>query len=174
MRRNAKKYTKILDRLTWLNACLSSLRVATGISSVATLSTFISLPVSIPLGTVSLTGTSVGGVPLALTKKYQNKLIKVTKWVYIVTSALVVFGTSVSKALNNGKINEQEFGKLQTLYSKSLNESMGVDHKREAENRNQFENSLLGEIKDIKSTLKQQELCDLLMFPLCYFCVLLD
>ena len=33
--------------------------VATGISSVATLSTLISLPLSIPLGTVSLAGASV-------------------------------------------------------------------------------------------------------------------
>ena len=51
-----KKYTKILDRLTWLNACSSGLSVATGISSVATLSTFIGLLVSIPLGAIFLAG----------------------------------------------------------------------------------------------------------------------
>ena len=51
-----EKYTKILNRLTWLNACLSSLSVATGISSVATFTTFIGLPVSISLGAASLTG----------------------------------------------------------------------------------------------------------------------
>ena len=102
-----KKYTKILDRLTWLNACSSSLSIATGISSVATLSTFISLPVSIPLGAISLAGASVNGVPTALTKKYQKKLSKVTKLVDIVTSALAVFEMSVSKALNNGKIDEE-------------------------------------------------------------------
>ena len=73
-----KKYTNILDRLMWLNACSSSLSVATGISSVVTLSTFIGLPVSIPLGAVSLTGTSVSGVATALTKKYQKKRSKVT------------------------------------------------------------------------------------------------
>ena len=31
-----KKYTNILERLTWLNACSSSLSIATGISSVVT------------------------------------------------------------------------------------------------------------------------------------------
>ena len=41
------KYTKILNRLTWLNACSSGISVATGISSVATFATFIGLPVSI-------------------------------------------------------------------------------------------------------------------------------
>ena len=68
-----KKYSKcskILDQLVWLNACSSSLSVASGILSVATLSTFIGLPVSIPLGTVSLAGESVSGVATALTKEY--------------------------------------------------------------------------------------------------------
>ena len=60
-----KKYTKTLDRLTWLNTCSSSLSVATGISSVATLSTFISLSVSIPLRAVSPAGASVSGVTTA-------------------------------------------------------------------------------------------------------------
>ena len=51
-----EKYTKILNRLTWLNACLSGISIATGISSVATFATFIGLPVSISLGAASLTG----------------------------------------------------------------------------------------------------------------------
>ena len=53
-----EKYSKALDRLTWLNACSSSLSVASGISSVETLSTLISFPVSIHLGAVSLAGVS--------------------------------------------------------------------------------------------------------------------
>ena len=35
-----EKYNKILNRLTWLNACSSGKSVATGISSVATFVTF--------------------------------------------------------------------------------------------------------------------------------------
>ena len=60
----------------WLNACSSGLSIATGISSLATLSTFIGLPVSIPLGVVSLAGVSVSGVTTALTKKYQRNFQK--------------------------------------------------------------------------------------------------
>ena len=81
------KYSKILDRLVWLNACSSALSMATGILSVAMLNTFISLPVSIPLGAVSLAGASVSGVATSITSKYQKKLTKVTKLVDIVTSA---------------------------------------------------------------------------------------
>ena len=50
-----EKYTKILNRLTWLNACSSGISVATGISNVATFATFIRIPVSVALGAASMT-----------------------------------------------------------------------------------------------------------------------
>ena len=138
----------------WLNACSSGLSIATGISSVATLSTFISLPVSIPLGVVSLAGANVNGVTAALTKKYQIKLMKGIKLTDIVTSAIAVFETCLSKALRNDKINEEEFNVLQMFHLKTLNELSDIDRKMEAENRNQFEKSLLEEINDIKKNLE--------------------
>ena len=86
-----------------LNACASGLNAATGISSLATLSTLIGLPVSIPLGVASLAGASVSGIISALTKKYQKKLSKVTKLTDIITPAIAVFEMCLSKALRNGK-----------------------------------------------------------------------
>ena len=148
-----KKYTKTLNCLVTLNACASGLSVASGISSVATLSTFIGLPVSIPLGAISLAGASLSGVTTELTKKYQKKLSKVTKLTDIVTSATAVFEMSLSKVLRNGKIDEEEFNVLQTLYFKTLNKLSNVDRKMGAENRNQLEKCLLEEINDIKKTL---------------------
>ena len=68
-----EKYTKMLNQLTWLNACSSSLSLATGISSVATFATFVGLPVSISFGAASLTGVIASGIISALTKKYQRK-----------------------------------------------------------------------------------------------------
>ena len=70
-----------------LNACSSSLSVASGISSVVTLSTFVSLSVSIPLGAVSLTVASDSGITSVLTEQYQKKLLKVTKLTDIVTAS---------------------------------------------------------------------------------------
>ena len=101
-----KKYNKILNRLTWLNACSSGISVATGISTVATFATFIGLPVSIPLGAASLTGAIAGGIISAPTKKYQQKLKKVTQLIDIITPALVVFERVVSKSLKDGKTNK--------------------------------------------------------------------
>ena len=53
----------------------------------------------------------------------------------IMTSALAVFETSVSKALNNGRIDEQEFGMLQTSHLEALNKLVNIDCKMEAETR---------------------------------------
>ena len=111
-----EKYTKILNRLTWLNACSSGISLATGISSVATFATFIGLPVSISLGAASLTGAIASGIISTLTKKYQKKLKKVTKLIDIVNPSLVVFERVISGALKNGVIDEEEFNTLQTLH----------------------------------------------------------
>ena len=91
-----EKYNKILNRLTWLNACSSGISIATGLSSVATFVTFVGLPVSAALGAASMTGAIASGIILVLTKKYQKKLKKVTTLIDIVTPALVVFERVIS------------------------------------------------------------------------------
>ena len=130
-----EKYTKILNQITWLNACSSGISVATGISSVATFVTFIGVPVSIPLGAASLTGVIASGIILVPTKKYQQKLKKVTKLIDIITPALVIFERVVSGSLKDGVIDEEEFNMLQTLHLETLNELMGIDCRMEVENR---------------------------------------
>ena len=80
-----EKYTKILNRLTWLNVCSSRISIATGISSVATFATFIRLPVGVALGAAF--GVIASGIISMLTKKYQKKLKKVTHLIDIVMRA---------------------------------------------------------------------------------------
>ena len=104
-----EKYNKILNRLTWLNACSSGISIATGISSLATFATFIGLPASVALGAASLTGAIASGIISTLTKKYQKKLKKVTHLIDIITRATVVFDRVISAALKNGIIDEEEF-----------------------------------------------------------------
>ena len=103
-----------MNRLTWLNACSSGISIATGISSVATFVTFIRISVSAALGAASMTGAIASGIILVLTKKYQQKLKKVTKLIDIVTPALIVFQRVVSGALKNGVVDEEKFSTLQT------------------------------------------------------------
>ena len=120
---------------------------------MATFATFIGLPESISLGAASLTGAIASGIISALTKRYQKKLKKVTKLIDIITPALFVFERVVSGVLEDGVIDEEEFNKLQTLHLETLNESTGIDHRMEAENRFLVEKSLQEEMNDIKKKL---------------------
>ena len=150
LKQKYKKYNKILNRLTWLNACSNGISIATGISSVATFATFIRLPVSVALGAASMTGVIASGIISMLTKKYQKKLKKVTRLIDIVTRATVVFERVISGALKNGIIDEEEFNTLQTLHLETLNELTGVNHRIEVENRSLVEKSLMEEINELK------------------------
>ena len=145
-----EKYAKILNRLTWLIACSSGISIATGISSVATFTTFIRIPVSAVLGAASMTGAIAIGILLVLTEKYLQKLKKVMCLIDIVTPALVVFERVVSGVLKDSIIDEEEFNMLQTLYLETLNELTGIDCKMEAEHRSQVKESLLKEITELK------------------------
>ena len=145
-----KKYNRILNQLTWLNACSSGISVATGISSVATFATFIGIPLSAALGAASMTGAVSSGIISVLTKTYQQNLKKVMCLIDIVTPALVVFERAVSGAFKNGIIDEEEFNMLQTLHLETLNELTGIDRRMEAEHRSLVEKSLLEEINEIK------------------------
>ena len=101
-----KKYNKILNQFSWLNACSSRISIATGISSVATFATLSGIPVSTVLGAASMTGAIASGIISVLTKKYLQKLKKVTKLIDIIMPALVIFERVVSKSLKDG---EEEF-----------------------------------------------------------------
>ena len=169
LKKKYKKYNRILNRLTWLNACSSGISEATGISSVATFATFIGIPVSIALGAASMTGAVSSGIVLVLTKKYQKKLKKVTCLIDIITPALVAFERVVYGVLKNGVIDEEEFNMLQTLHLETLNELTGVDRRMEVEHRSLVEKSLLEEINEIKKIKEQEFNCLLAVL----FCMLL-
>ena len=164
-----KKYNKILNRLMWLNACLSGIGVATGISSIATFATFIGIPVSTALGATSMTGAVSSGIISVLTKKYQKKLKKLTCLIDIVTPALVVFERVVSGALKNGILDEEEFNMLQTLHLETLNALTGVDRRMEAEHRSLVEKSLMEEINEIKKSRNKSLIAFSLYYFVCYF-----
>ena len=154
-----EKYTKILNRLMWLNACSSGISIATGISRAVTFTTFIGILVSAALGAASITGAIASGIISVLTKKYQQKLKKVTKLIDILTPALVVFERVVSGSLKDGVIDEEEFNTLQTLHLETLNELTGIDCRIKVEHRSLVEKSLLEDINEIKKVKEQEFNC---------------
>ena len=122
---------------------------------MATFATFLRIPVSAALGAASMTGAIASGIISVLTKKYQQKLKKVTKLIDIITPALVVLERVVSGALKNGVINEEEFNMLQTLHLETLNELTCINHRMETEHRSLVEKSLLEEINELKKNAGQ-------------------
>ena len=153
----------------WLNACSSGISVATGISSVATFTTFIGIPVSAVLGAASMIGSIASGIISVLTRKYQQKLKKVTKLIDIITPALVIFERVVSKSLKDGIIDEEEFNMLQMLHLETLNELTWVDRRMEAEHRSLVEKSLLKEVNEIKKSRNKSLIACSLCYFVCYF-----
>ena len=121
---------------------------------MATLSTLVGLSVSIPLGAISLAGLSVSGIAMALAKKYQKKLVEVTKLTDIVMSAIAMFEMSMSKVLNDGKIGEWEFSMLQALHLEAIDKLVNVDHKMKAETRTDLQKSLLGQLSNLKKVIR--------------------
>ena len=118
---------------------------------------------------ISLAGVSVSDVAMTLTSKYQKKPTKVMKLVDIVTSAIAVFETSISKALNNSEIDEREFQVLQELHLKVINELANIDYKVESETRTQLQKKFVRRDKRDKENLnnnRQLMICTL--FSVCY------
>ena len=120
---------------------------------MATLSTFIGVPVSITLGAVSLAGLSVSGMLWCSSRSIERNPRKSQETHNIVTSALAVFETSVSKVLNIGKVEKWEFIILQMFYLRVLSELANIDHKMETETRAHLQKSILEEINDLKKAV---------------------
>ena len=97
-----KKYKKILERMLIVNSSSSALSIGTGIGTIATGATFVGIPVSAALGSISLAGAISTGISSVIIKRYQKKLSRNEKLYDIVTSAIAVFETTISKSLNNG------------------------------------------------------------------------
>ena len=153
-----EKYNKAIERLMLFNAGSSAVTIGSGISSIATAVTLIGIPASVGLGSVALAGSICVGLTTALIKKYQKKLDKVMKLLDIVTSAIAVFETSISQALTDGTIDLKEFQVLQGTYYKALKELSSTDRKMRAETKNQFEQSMMLELQNIKKTLVEKNL----------------
>ena len=150
-----KKHNKLVERLMLLNTGSNAVTIGLGISSIATGATLIGIPVSVGLGGVALAGSICNGLTTASIKKYQKKINKVMSLYDIVTSAIEVFETSISQALNDGRINYKEFQVLQGTYYKALEKLSSTDRKMETEIQNQFQKSLMVELKNLKRTITE-------------------
>ena len=68
-----------------------------------------------------------------------------------------MFETSVSKALNDGRVDEQEFSTLQMFHLGALNELANIDHRMEAETRAHLQKSILEKTNDLKKVMRKSD-----------------
>ena len=85
-----------------------------------------------------------------ITKIYQRKVKKAARLYNVVLPALTVFENKVSKALNDGNVDQNEFKILQDLYLKVFGNLSSIDRKMQLENRNQFEKKFSGRDRKYK------------------------
>ena len=88
-------------------------------------------------------------VELLLTsKKYKNKLLKDK-----ITSYLATFEVLISPSLNDDSIiDAKEFHKLQTMYLQVMADVRNVDRKMKAQTEENFQTTILDEIKNLKKS----------------------
>ena len=111
------------------------------------------------LGAASMTEVIASGIISVLTKKYQQKLKKVSCLTDIITPALVVFERVASGRLKDSIIDQEEFNTLQALHLETLIELTGINRRMEAEHRSLVEKSLLEEINELKKMQEQEFNC---------------
>ena len=134
------------------------LTLSSGIGSIVTFITIVGIPVLAGLFGLSLFDTTVSGFTTTFIRKYQKKLTKVTKLYDTVIPALSVIENKVSEAFKNGNIDEKEFETLQKLYFNVFKDLANIDRKMREEMRVEFEKNFLEEIKNLRNTIKTNNL----------------
>ena len=149
-----KKYKKNLERMLIVNSSSSALSIGTGIGTIATGATFVGVPVSAALGSISLAGAISTGISSVIIKRYQKKLSRNEKLYDIVTSAIAVFETTISESLNNGTlIDEREFVKIQGVYFNTLRNLSVTDRKLKKVEEDQFQKNIANELQNLKKIM---------------------
>ena len=91
-------------------------------------------------------------------QKVPQKITRVTKLVDTVASAIdiAVIERSISKALNNDKVDEQDLNMIQALHFEVLNELPNVVHKMETEIRSQLQKRQWEEMNDLRKEFRKR------------------
>ena len=152
-----QKYKRVYNKLLYVSSGASSIAMLSGITAVPTALTVVGIPISVSLGAVSTASTCIGAVLLLTSKKYKKKLLKSYELLDKITSSLATFEVLISQSLNDGNdIDVKEFHKLQTLYLQLMTEVRNMDWKMKVETEQNFQKTIMDEIKNLKKVLEQK------------------
>ena len=129
--------------------------------------TIVGFPISASLGVVSTVSTCVGACLLLTSKKYKKKLLKCYELLDKITTPLASFETLISLSIDdNSAIDAKEFHKLQTLYLQLMTHVRNVDRKMKVQTEENFQNTIMDEIINLKKALEQKQLVAVYVFYL--------
>ena len=152
-----RKYKNAYNRLLHASTCVSSVALASGVTTIGTSVTVVGFPMSASLAIVSTVSTCVGACLLLTSKKYKKKLLKCYQLSDKITTSLAAFETLISLRIDdNSAINAKEFHKLQTLYLQLMTHVRNVDRKMKVQTEENFQKTIMDEIINLKKALEQK------------------
>ena len=152
-----RKYKNAYNRLLHASTGASSIAMLSGITAVPTSVTVVGIPIGVSLGAVSTVSTCIGAVLLLTSKKYKKKLLKSYELLDKITTSLATFEVLISLSIDDGSvIDAKEFHKLQTLYLQLMAYIRNIDRKMKVETEQNFQNTIMDEITNLKKTLEQK------------------
>ena len=107
--RYRRRYKSIYNSAVYVNAGAGLISVCTGTSAVATLATGIGVVVSLPLGGIAAVAGVLSIIGTGISKLVLKKVEKHEQIKFIAMSKLSSVNGLVSKALQDGNINNEEY-----------------------------------------------------------------
>ena len=149
-----RKYKNAYNRLLHASTGASSVALVSGVSTIGTSVTVVGLPVSASLAAVSTISTCC---LLLTSERYKKKLLKCYELLDKITSSLATFEVLISLSIDDGTvIDAKEFHKLQTLYLQLMTHVRNVDRKMKVETEQNFQKTIMDEIRNLKKALEQK------------------
>ena len=145
------KYRNAYNRLLHASTGASTIALVSGVSTIGTSVTVVSLSISTSLAIVSTVSTFVGACLLLTFRKYKKRLLKCYELLDKITTSLATFETLISLSLDNGTaIDAKEFHKLQTLYLQLMIYVTNIDRKMKVDTEENFQKTIMNEINNLK------------------------
>lgn len=108
-RKTLKKYTKVLSAFNTTDTVLTAAAIGTGVAGVGLLTTIVAAPIVLGMEIAAL-GMGAGSIIIKfINKKLQQKADKHRQILILSEAKLNTIHNHISKALDDGRISEEEF-----------------------------------------------------------------
>lgn len=149
------KYDKRIKRCIKVQYTASTISVISGVAGVSIAPTIYALPISLTLGSIVITTSVLSGICNFFISKNEKNIKQVNQLYGIIINSIASLEITISESLNNGTLlNSNEFKKIQSVYSKAMEDISTLSKKKELVVEENFKKALLGEIGNLTELKK--------------------